>query len=96
MSVYASVPEWIIFSLPNGLWAFSYAFIITSLWWGSNSMLKYFWLGSIPVLSLGYEVLQYARVNRGVFSIQDLFLCFTGIVLGTTAGVIAKKRSMQS
>jgi len=93
--VYDYIPEWIIFSLPNGLWAFSYAFIITALWWGSNSKLKYLWLGSIPVLGLGYEIMQYPGVIRGVFCLQDLVICFIGIVLGTTISAMAGMRSVK-
>ena len=92
MLVYAHIPEWIIFSLPNGFWAFSYAFTITFIWWGSDSLAGYMWLGSIPVVSLGYETMQYAGVIQGVFCYQDLFFCTTGAVVGLIAGANSKKR----
>ncbi len=68
------LPAWIVFSLPNGLWAFAYAFLITGIWWGSKSWLKYFWMASIPLLVLGYEILQYAGIIPGTFCMQDIAL----------------------
>ncbi len=81
--VYHYIPKWIIYSLPNGLWSFSYALIIAHLWIGRNSIMKYFWLTSIPIVGLGYEMLQYFQVIPGTFCIIDLLLCVFGILLGS-------------
>lgn len=75
-------PDWVIFSLPNGLWSFSYALIISYMWVGKNSKVKYFWLSSIPLLCLGYEVLQLLGVIGGVFCYIDLTFCFFGMLGG--------------
>ncbi len=80
-------PQWIVFSLPNGLWAFAYAMVITGIWSESKSWLKYIWMASIPVLVLGFEVLQYAGIIRGTFCIQDLALGVAGLILGTFIGI---------
>ncbi len=80
------LPEWIVFSLPNGLWAFAYALLITSIWSGSRTWLKYFWMASIPILVLGYEVMQYAGVIPGIFCIQDIVLGVAGLILGSFVG----------
>jgi hypothetical protein len=79
------LPAWIVFSLPNGLWAFAYAFLISGTWWGIRSWLKYFWMASIPLLVLGYEIFQYAGIIPGTFCMQDIALG----ILGMTAGIIA-------
>jgi hypothetical protein len=80
-------PEWIVYSLPNGLWAFAYALIITSIWWGSKSWLRYLWMASIPVLVLGYEVLQYPMIIPGTFSMQDIIFGIAGLTIGIIVGV---------
>ena len=80
------LPELIIFSLPNGLWAFAYALIITRIWLGSKSWLKYFWMASIPVLVIGFEVLQLAGIISGTFSMQDIAFGLVGLVLGSIVG----------
>ncbi len=85
------LPEWIIFSLPNGLWAFGYALIISGIWSGSKSRVRYFWLASIPVLVLGYEVLQFAKIIPGTFCIQDIALGVAGLVIGITVKIIRPK-----
>ena len=80
------IPEWFIFSLPNGLWAFAYALLITSIWSGSKSWLRHLWMASIPILVLGFEVLQYAAIIHGTFSIQDLVFGMAGLIVGIIIG----------
>ena len=80
------LPEWIVFSLPHGLWAFAYALIITGIWAESKSWLRYFWMASIPILVLGFELLQYAGIINGTFCIQDLALGVAGLILGYILG----------
>ena len=86
------VPEWMVYSLPNGLWAFGYALLITSIWSGNKSWLKYFWMASIPVLVIGFEVLQYTGTISGTFCIQDIALGLSGLVLGCLVGINLKNK----
>jgi hypothetical protein len=79
-------PEWFVFSLPNGLWSFAYALLITVIWSGSKSWLRYPWMASIPILVLGYEVLQYTGIIPGTFCIQDLAFGVAGLILGNIVG----------
>jgi hypothetical protein len=85
------LPAWIVYSLPNGLWAFAYAFLITGIWWGIGSWLKYVWMASIPLLVLGYEILQYAGIIPGTFCMQDLALGIAGLTTGILAGIFTTK-----
>jgi hypothetical protein len=80
------LPQWIVFSLPNGLWAFAYALLITGIWSGSKSWLRYFWMATIPVLVLGYEILQYPGIIPGTFCLQDLALGMAGLIAGIIFG----------
>ncbi len=79
-------PEWFIYSLPYGLWAFAYTLLLTTIWSESRSWLRYPWMISIPVLVLGFEVFQYAGIIPGTFCIQDLSLGIAGITLGFIVG----------
>ena len=81
------VPEWFVYSLPNGLWAFAYALLITIIWEESESWLRYLWMASIPLLVLGYEGLQYAMIIPGTFSIQDIVFGIAGLALGIIVGI---------
>jgi hypothetical protein len=76
------IPGWLIFSLPNGLWAFAYTLIIGTIWLGSQSQLRYFWLATIPILVFGYELLQLINVLPGTFCLLDTAFGLTGIFAG--------------
>ncbi len=80
------VPQWVVYSLPGGLWAFAYALLITAIWSGSKSWLKYFWMVSIPILVLGYEILQLAGIIPGTFCIQDIAFGIIGLTAGIFVG----------
>jgi hypothetical protein len=87
LSLTPFLPKWVVYSLPNGLWAFSYALLITVIWRGSNSWLKYFWMASIPILVLGFEILQLAGFIPGTFCIQDIALGIAGLTIGIIVGM---------
>lgn len=82
-------PNWFIYSLPNGLWAFSYTAIIVTFWATRTEIVKYFWFSTIPIICMGYEAMQYMGVIKGTFCLTDLSFCFLGMILGLT---IYKKR----
>ena len=84
LSLGAHLPEWIVYSLPGGLWAFAYALMITAIWWNSKSHIRYFWMASIPILILGFECLQYVRIIPGTFCFQDIALGMAGMISGIT------------
>jgi hypothetical protein len=81
------LPEWVVFSLPNGLWAFAYSLLISGIWSKSKSYLKYLWLISVPLLVLGFEFLQYFEIIRGTFCLQDIAFGAAGIIIGFIAGI---------
>lgn len=76
------LPDWFVFSFPNALWAFSYSLLISTIWSRSKSLIRYFWIASIPILVLGFEILQYFNVIRGTFCIQDILFGIVGLTLG--------------
>ncbi len=82
LSINSFLPDWMVYSLPNGLWAFAYTLIILRIWKGSHSFIKYFWFLSIPILVFGFEVLQLTGGQRGTFCWSDLAWGALGITLG--------------
>ena len=85
------VPDWFIYSLPNGLWALSYSLIITAIWWNSKSRLKFFWMASIPVLVFGFEIFQSVEILNGTFCIGDIAFGVLGILAGIVLGIKTNK-----
>jgi hypothetical protein len=82
-----AIPQWIVYSLPDGLWAFAYALLIAGIWKGKNSGIKYFWMSTIPVLIIGAELLQYTEMVKGTFSFVDIAFEIAGILIGIYAGI---------
>ncbi len=87
LPLYPLIPNWIVYSLPNGLWAFGYALVIVYLWRGNSSNIKYFWYATIPVLAIGWEMSQYFGLITGIFCYNDLFLSSAGIGFGAILGL---------
>ena len=86
-----NLPEWLVYTLPNGLWAFAYTVLIFSIWGGSKSRLKYVWFVSIPILVFGFESLQLTGFIRGTFSFQDIFSGLIGIIVGIITVITTTK-----
>lgn len=81
---------WFMYSLPNALWAFAYACLITVIWSDSRSYARYFWMATIPLLVFGYELLQYTGHITGTFCIQDLIAGAVGLCIGIIFGLSNK------
>jgi hypothetical protein len=96
LSLKRFLPEWFIYSLPNGLWALSYSLIITAIWWNSKSRLKIFWMASIPVLVFGFEVFQYLEILNGTFCIGDIAFGVSGILAGVALGIKIKTNKINN
>lgn len=75
------LPEWIIFSLPDGLWSFAYTLIILTIWTGSKSAIRYAWYASVPLLVIGSELLQVIGIG-GTFCLTDFILATAGLLAG--------------
>lgn len=84
-------PQWFVYSLPDGLWAFAYALLITGIWNKENAGIKYFWMSTIPALVIGSEILQYNGSIRGTFSYMDIAFEISGLLLGIYAGIKISK-----
>ena len=76
-----NIPEWILFSLPDGLWIFSYVCLILLIWKNSVSFKNIFWLLIIPILAIGSELGQLFGLIIGTFDLTDLLLYILGIAL---------------
>lgn len=82
----ATFPGWFVYSLPNALWAFAYACLITAIWAESRSLVRYVWMATIPLLVFGFELLQYSGHITGTFCIQDIIAGAAGVCAGIIFG----------
>lgn len=72
---------WVKYSLPDGLWLFSYMFLVDAIWNGSKSIGSYVFIFSLPFLALLSEFLQYFSLFPGVFDWIDVSSYLLAILL---------------
>jgi hypothetical protein len=70
-----STPEFILFSLPDGVWVYSLTFLMGSLWRSASLFARLFWVSIGPVLGMGGELGQLFGFVPGTFDYKDLLIC---------------------
>ena len=77
----AHYDNWLVYSLPDGLWMLAYVLLMGAIW---NFNVKKSLLASLPlaVVAIGSELLQIPRWIPGTFDIVDLFCYLMAIWLG--------------
>ena len=74
------LPQWVIFSLPDGLWIFSSTSIMLLLWNNKLNIKTIIWILLIPLYAFSIEILQLCQLYPGTFDIIDIILYISGIV----------------
>lgn len=67
------LPEWFLYSLPDGLWLYSFVFFFSYLWRNEETKFLIFWSLIGPVIAIGSEFGQLSKIVPGTFSNLDLF-----------------------
>lgn len=75
------VPEWVLFSLPDGLWMFSYCLLIGHIW-NYNLKRSSFFLALLPIYAISNEIMQYFHFVPGTFDWMDLIAFLVSFALG--------------
>lgn len=75
---------WVKNSLPDGLWLFSYMFLVDAIWNGSKSISAYIFIYYLPILALVSEFSQYFGLVPGVFDWIDVASYLFAILLYIT------------
>jgi len=73
------IPDWILYSLPDGLWIFSYISLILFIWQNKISKNSLFWILLIPFIAISSEIGQLFRIVPGTFDLTDIILYLIGI-----------------
>jgi hypothetical protein len=85
----AHLPTWLYYSLPDGLWAYSFSSAFIILWRDQSSIGKYWLLIPFTTGCLS-EVAQGLGMMKGTFDVIDLAMYSLGIILSI---VILKPKS---
>jgi hypothetical protein len=73
--------KWIIYSLPNGLWLFSFINLFLIIWERQICKFSLIWLIIPPTLGIGSEILQYFGLIHGTFDYIDLIICIIATII---------------
>jgi len=88
--------KWFFFSLPDGLWVYSFTSFMLIIWGLKFSRHSIFWISIGPLLALCGEMGQAFGVVRGTFDPTDLLLCLIGSILPVVILFPAKREKFHS
>lgn len=74
-------PNWFLYSLPDGLWIFSYTCLMFYIWNNKVTLKNIFWIFIIPTSAIISELGQMTKYINGTFDILDLAFYFFGLLL---------------
>jgi hypothetical protein len=66
------IPEWVIYSLPDGLWLFSFSLVINKIWTKEDKIQFWFWMLLFPSTAFIWEIGQASHFINGTFDWADL------------------------
>lgn len=75
-----NVPDFVRFSLPDGLYCTSYIFVMDGIWKKEAGMVKCIVMSIVPIVAIGSEILQYFGIVKGTFDVYDLVCYSTPII----------------
>lgn len=74
------IPNWVLFSLPDGLWVYSFSSAIIIIWNDNRKVLIL--LLTIPLIfGPAVELLQFLKLFKGTFDIKDLIITIVAFIL---------------
>jgi hypothetical protein len=84
-----SLPEWFIYSLPDGLWLLSFNLLMIQIWINESKFYQWFWTTILPTIAVSYEIGQLLNIFSGTFDPNDLLFYSLAIIL-----IVINKKSM--
>jgi hypothetical protein len=73
------IKDFIVFSLPDGLWLYAFTGFMILIWNKSDSRFKYVWMNIGGIIALCHEVGQGLGLFPGTFDIIDIIVYLTAI-----------------
>lgn len=66
------LPNWFLYSLPDGLWLYSFVYFFSYLWKNEEPFLLISWSLIGPAIAIGSEFGQFLQIFPGTYSSLDL------------------------
>jgi hypothetical protein len=70
--------DWFLYSLPDGLWAYSYVCLLLYLFKGQIDRARLIWLTAIPFAGVLIELLQLRNLLPGTYDPVDIIFILLG------------------
>lgn len=77
----SSLPHWIRYSLPDGLWMLALTLCILMIWNLKLNKQSLPWIGLTLLFGIGFEIFQGFHWIAGSFDVMDLWLMMLGVLL---------------
>ena len=75
------LPDWFLFSLPDGLWMFSFVCFVFSIWGNKLNINTVFWIVFVFLISISHEFGQLFNYFPGTFDIHDITFYLLGVLI---------------
>jgi hypothetical protein len=72
--------DWLIYSLPDGLWMFSFTTIILYIWRNTINRKNFAWIIIMPIIAFCTEICQKYDLINGTYDTNDLFAYLFGFI----------------
>jgi hypothetical protein len=82
------IPDWIIYSLPDGLWMFSYVSLMLCIWKNEITKQSLLWILILPIIALCSELGQMLDKVPGTFDGVDI----TAYIIGALSPFVFFKQ----
>lgn len=80
-TVLVSLPKWVVYNLPDGLWLYSFLMWLIFTWHRQKSRESFIWYGVITALAFGSELFQKYSLIQGTFDTLDMLAYFIALFL---------------
>ena len=77
----SKLPDFCIYNLPDGLWAFALTSLILIIWKNQQGFNRIIWLIFVLIFIIGQEVLQKMNLLPGTFDFLDVWTMIGGYFL---------------
>ena len=88
-----ALPEWVLYSVPDGVWVFASTAFFTRLWHDGHWLVRAFWISLGPALAMGGELGQALGIVPGTYDPADLLFYFVAAMLAFGAAQVAVVRA---
>jgi hypothetical protein len=73
--------DWLIYSLPDGLWMFSFTTVILYIWKNTINRKNILWIIIMPITAFCTEICQKYHLINGTYDVNDIFAYLFGFII---------------